>query len=233
MPRDKRYRSDIPTNAIEQVTKRHDNGSKESTEYFVDGESVGSRYWDDEEILCREIPCKNGIRHGKEYFWDFDGILDSVEPWFEDKPHGTARQWSPSGKLMGTYRMQHGTGIDLWWHQIDCTADGYDGPFYLSEVYYQRDGRPHGCRWLLNEDHTIFSEHHYYNSQPHGIEREWNNHNRMRRSFPRYWVNGTKVDKRRYLRAASNDETPPPYRESDNDPYRDFPEEIRPHLLKK
>ncbi len=125
--------------------------------------------------------------------------------------------------------MVHGTGIDLFWNPLE----GIDtAPFYLSEVHYMWDGRLHGYTWWLNEDQaSIWKEGHYIQGFLHGIEREWNEHGRLRRGFPRYFVKGDQIDKRQYLRAAAADPSLPIFRPEENSPLRTFPEEIRKHLL--
>ena len=173
---------------------------------------------------------KDGIRHGIEYDWRWDGILTAAEPWVNGKPHGIAKQWSQTGVLIGSYSMHHGTGIDLWWESLE-----YDGrlPFFLAEVHPMRDGKPHGFVWWLNEDQkSVFTEWHFVDGVKHGIFREWKD-NGLRRDSPQYFVGGVKVRKRQYIRAAASDESLPPFREHDNLPTRLFPPEIQKHLLKR
>src|SRR5262249_25510954 len=122
-----------------------------------------------------------------------------------------------------------GTGIDLFWNPL-CGREG--NPYYLSEVHYMRDGDWHGYTWWLDQDQaSVWVERHYVQGSLHGIEREWNQHGRLRRGLPRYFVNGIRIDKRQYLRAAAADPSLPRFRPEDNSPSRIFPEEIRKHLL--
>ncbi len=58
------------------------------------------------------------------------------------------------------------------------------------------------------------------------IERVWNLRGRLRRGYPKYWIHEVQVTKRRYVRAAQDDPTLPPFRENENRPGRKFPTEI-------
>jgi antitoxin component YwqK of YwqJK toxin-antitoxin module len=227
---DPRYKSSIPPSATERVVERYKDGDRQLARYFVDGQLVGSRFWDDDGYLSLERPCnKDGLTHGVEYSWYFDGVLTSAAPWVNGKPHGVAKQWSQSGKLVGSYKMTHGTGIDLFWNAI-CGVDA--AGYYLSEVHYMQDGQFHGYTWRFNDDRaSVWWEEHYVRGLRHGIERRWNEHGRLSRGFPRYFVDGKRVDKRKYLRAAAADPSLPRFRAKDNSPARKFPDEIRKHLL--
>jgi hypothetical protein len=49
--------------------------------------------------------------------WHDNGVLSS-ETFFEGNlEHGIARQWDRNGKLLGEYRMNHGTGISKKWYE--------------------------------------------------------------------------------------------------------------------
>ena len=83
---------------------------------------------------------------------------------------------SPEGRLIGTYRMHRGTGLDLWYRQRE------DGSIYLGEVHHLLEGRRHGFEWWINEDQeTVYIERHWREGQLHGIWREWNAAGRLRR----------------------------------------------------
>jgi hypothetical protein len=133
------------------------------------------------------------------------------------------KQWSAyNGRLIGSYKMNHGTGVDLW------RAETYSGrSVYLSEARYIREGKWHGFEWWLNEDQkTIHKENHFADNLQHGILREWNSEGRLKRGYPRYWVKDKTVSKRQYLRACTQDPNLPPFREADNLPLREFPTEV-------
>lgn len=132
-------------------------------------------------------------------------------------------QWSSyDGKVIGSYTMKRGTGIDLWKQE---TYPGHSA--YLSEARYIKDGNWHGFEWWLNEDQkTVQKENHFWENLQHGITREWNNQGRVKRGYPKYWVRNVRVTKRQYLKAQTKDPSLPPYREVDNLPRRRFPAEV-------
>jgi hypothetical protein len=146
---DDRYRSSIPPGVAERtVSEYRREGSAvwpRRTECLPGEEIVGERWYDEDGTLVEEIPLQHGKKHGVEYQWD-DGKLSSAEPYWEGKPHGTAIQWDRDGRLLGTYTMVHGTGLDVW------RGTREDGSIYVTEIRTLRDGLPHGFEWWLNED---------------------------------------------------------------------------------
>ena len=151
--------------------------------------------------------------------------LTSAEPFHEGLPHGVAKQFSANGRVIGTYTMVHGTGIDLW------RGEREDGSIYLAEVLYLRDGRRQGFEWWINDDQkTVYEERHWDEGLLHGIWREWNEAGRLRKGFPKYHLKGEQVTKRVYLKACAHDSTLPAFRIQDNRPARAFPREIRRKL---
>lgn len=219
----KHYRSSIPKAARERVLANHRMGRKKyRAEYLLNGEVVGVRQFDENGHLEFECPMRNGVAHGMLYDID-DGIVTFAEPYRNGLAHGTAKQWSHDGKLIGTYTMNHGTGLDLW--RVKCNWG--NGRVYLSEARYVKEGKWHGFEWWLDENQkSVHSEHHFWENLQHGIERQWNDQRRLRRGFPRYWVNNQQVTKRQYLRARAKDGNLPPFRKSDNRPRRKFPPEV-------
>ena len=45
------------------------------------------------------------------------GVLANEEPYQNGLLHGVCRQWSETGRLLGKYRMVHGTGVQRTWHE--------------------------------------------------------------------------------------------------------------------
>ena len=221
----RRFRSDIPPNVVEQTTRefRREGGAiyHRLTDCILDGEVVGRRAYSEEGQLVTESPLRNGLRHGREFQWDDDGTLLSIEPYVNGRVHGTAKQYGRRGKIIGTYELRHGTGYDIW------RQENEDGSIYISEIHTLRNGLPHGYEWwLTDKPHVVSHELHWHEGEYHGIERQWNLANKLRRGFPQYWINGSRVTKPKYLQAAKNDPTLPPFREKDNSPRRKFPLEI-------
>jgi hypothetical protein len=140
----------------------------------------------------------------------------------EGLEHGTARQWAEDGTLVGTYEMDHGSGLDLWW-----TSASEAGTWHLSEARNMLAGDRHGFEWWIDVDQRgADRESHFADGLEHGIQRDWNSAGRLRRGYPKYYVNGHRANKRQYLRAAKLDSSLPPFREEDNRPERQFPPEV-------
>lgn len=187
---------------------------------------MGFRYYDDHGRLQLETPMKDGKRHGREYTWDDDESLLSVEPYREGKCHGTAKQYGRDGRVVGTYKMVHGTRHDVWRNQFP------DGPVYVSEIHSMCGGSMHGYeRWLNVDQKSVHEEKHWREGKHHGIEREWNHRGKLSRGYPKYWNRDGAVTKRQYIAAACKDPRLPPFRLNDNSSKREFPPEIR-RLLK-
>jgi hypothetical protein len=221
----KHYRSSIPKAARERIVATFvDSPQKYKAAYILGGKLVGERYFHKTGELSYERPVKNGLTHGIVYRSDTPGKLLSAEPCFRGKLHGTARQWSNDGRLIGTYKMKHGTGIDLWWQESG------NGVPHLSEARYLKDGMWHGFEWWWLGSKELTQEAHFWNGKEHGIERRRNLQGRLHRGYPRYWINDERVSKRQYVHACTTDPTLPPFRERDNQPKRRFPAEIRVHL---
>ncbi len=191
----------------------------------MNGEIVGVRYFEESGELISETPIKNGLRHGTQYFFD-QGRLNFCEHFHKGLAHGTAKQWSETGELIGTYTMKHGTGLDLW----RCKRNWGHGPVQLSEARYLKDGMFHGFEWWLNDDlKSVHHETHFWKDQKHGIERVWNSEGRLKRGYPKYWARDNQVTKRQYSKECSKDAGLPRFCEKDNLPARKFPEEVAIH----
>jgi antitoxin component YwqK of YwqJK toxin-antitoxin module len=227
----KRVKSDIPFDATEvQVREYRQEGALlyfRVKECIRNGQVVGLRFYDQDGNLRKETPVKDGKRHGREYIWDEMGNLESVEPYRNGKIHGLAKQYGRNGKVIGTYRLVHGTGYDIW------RCENQDGSIRISEIFTVRDNALHGYEWWLNRDQrSVWHERYWQRGQYHGIERMWNENGRLKRGYPKYWINGQAVKKRVYLKAAQQDNTLPAYREKENRATRQFPPEIESLLSK-
>jgi hypothetical protein len=231
----KRPKSDIPQGVTEVEIQEFSQKFSQTggliyfrvMECILDGQVVGQRAYDGEGNLRVETPIKGGKAHGRHYIWNEMGGLESVEPFFEGKRHGLAKQYGRKGNVIGTYRFVHGTGFDIWrWEEGD-------GSVYISEVFSAKDGALDGYEWWLNTDQrSVWHERHWQQGKFHGIERMWNDKGRLKRGYPKYWILNKAVRKREYLNAAENDRTLPKFREKDNRPRRMFPAEIEKLLVK-
>ena len=135
--------------------------------------------------------------------------------------HGTAVQWADDGTVIGTYEMRRGTGLDVW----RCRSA--DGRVRVTEIHGMRDGKKHGFTWWIEDRTHPNHEEHFWEGHLHGIERMWNENDRLCRGYPRYWIRDEQVRKRKYLRASAQDESLPEYRVADQLPTRRFPMGIR------
>lgn len=61
---------------------------------------------------------RHGRRHGLARCWHKNGVLSDENPYLNGLPHGVSRQWDDTGKLLGQYRMVHGTGVQRVWHEL-------------------------------------------------------------------------------------------------------------------
>ena len=101
----------------------------------------------------QEVPLRNGHRHGVIRTWHRNGVLASAEAFTNDLPHGLCRQWDESGRLLGWYKMVHGTGIQRRWHdngklQVEVSTVG--GRFYGRNRIWLRDGTLISENFCLN-----------------------------------------------------------------------------------
>lgn len=141
----KRPKSDIPPDVSEREIREYREQGQliyfRVTECILNGQVVGQRAYDSDGNLRVETPLKNGNKHGHEYIWDEQGVLESVEPYVEGQLHGLAKQCNRRGKIIGTYRFVHGTGYDIWRYE---RADGSIG---ISEIFSVHRSVLHGYEW--------------------------------------------------------------------------------------
>ena len=93
--------------------------------------------------LRERVPLRRGRRHGVVQVWHKNGIRASEEPYQNGLLHGVCRQWDESGRLLGKYRMVHGTGIQREWHdngQLQLEVSTVRGEFSGRNRTWLRDG---------------------------------------------------------------------------------------------
>jgi hypothetical protein len=213
----------IPDDAEEKVIRHGENGKKEAAVYLVDGKEIGFRVWDN-DIVGMEYQVQNGVLHGYYRTWDSDGQLIEEATYIEGKEHGETVQYQ-NGVQIGSYIMDHGTGLDLW----------YNSPNVLAEEREYINGERHGYeRWWSGDNQTVYIEEHYQHGIEHGIFRHWSikHSSKLSRGYPQYYIKGQRVDKRKYIRASRNDPTLPPFREEDNLPFRKLPDSVLQNTTK-
>ena len=221
------YRSSIPSDAVERVIKRYANGSKCVCHYFKNRKKVGVRFFDENGSMELEQGFKNGRVHGNHYEW-ISGKLVFFEKIKNGLAHGTAKQWSSeTGKLIGSFKINNGNGIDLWWQE-------WSGKPHLSEAIFLKNGRPHGVELGLNVNQkSVFYERHWFDGEWHGIHRSWKNARTLHKGFPKFFISNKQVTKTKYLKACEDDPTLPKYNIRDDHWFRKFPSSLKPHLKRK
>jgi antitoxin component YwqK of YwqJK toxin-antitoxin module len=214
--KNKNYRTSIPTGAIEVVEKHFEGGAKDSAFFFLGGEKVGFRMWNENGVLEFEYGIKNGLKHGREYCFQ-DGRPYEVTPYRNGTIHGVGKQWWADGELQITYKLINGTGVDLWCDDKGALSEEHYYPKH-AELGYYRD-------WT-GDDKTICEEYYFFPGKGyHGVWRRWNKSGRMRRGFPQFYVNDKRVTKRHYQDACTNDDDLPTCRPEEDEPYRALPPE--------
>ena len=212
------YRSSIPKSAIEVVEKTFDCGAKKSAFFFLNGDKVGYRLWNESGKLEFEYGMRDGKKHGREYCFFEDGQPYEVTPYNNGRIHGTGKQWSDDGEVVITYKLINGTGLDLW-----C---GHPNDTLSEEHYYPKKGELGYHREWHYDEKTIWQEYYFSPGEGyHGIWREWNKKGKLRRGFPQYYVNNSRVTKRQYLKAFEMNGALPPYRPEEDRPFRKLPPE--------
>lgn len=210
------YRSDIPSDAIEEVIERYPSGARKTSRYSDRGQVVGARGFLEFGLLELETPRHNGLRHGTEYQWDDTGKLRSAIPYRHGLEHGTTRQWGPDGELIGSYSMRDGTGVDVWRDIAE------DGSIYISEVRHFQHGERDGVEWFISHDHLVVREMTYRAGVEHGILREWEADGRLSPGCPAFFVQGSVVTLAEYQQHADGDASLPEYRSDDDEARRVF-----------
>ncbi len=196
----------LPEKAVEEVQKFYKGGAKLRAYYRLNGEVIWFREWNPQGVLIVENGLKDGYRHGPYRSYHNNGQLNEERFYVNNVEHGIARQYDYDGKLIGSYSMHFGTGVDLWYQEKGV----------LSEEREYVDGAVHGFeRWYFMDGKTLFQESHFKQGIEHGIFRDWNSKGGMCRGYPRYFVNGQRVTKRQYLKACETDDSLPRFREID------------------
>jgi MORN repeat protein len=106
------------------------------------------RYYYPNGQLRGECSLENGKLVGTTRKWHDNSVLSWESPFSEGLQHGVIRQWNREGKLLGEYRMDHGTGISKSWY-----ANGQ-----LENEAASVHGRLHGRFRCWLEDGELISE---------------------------------------------------------------------------
>jgi hypothetical protein len=93
--------------------------------------------------LREQVPVRNGRRHGVARIWHKNGKRASEEPYENGLLHGVCRHWNEAGRLVGEYRMIHGTGLQRDWHdngKLQIEVSTVHGEFCGRNRIWLRDG---------------------------------------------------------------------------------------------
>jgi hypothetical protein len=221
----KSVQSGMPRDVTEKPVRRDEADPDQGDQIvncFVAGKFVGRRVYNHEAILVLETPMKDGLKHGREITWDDNGKLLLIEPYVNGKIHGTAKQYGRNGKVIGKYKLKHGTGFDIWRQEDERNR------VFVSEIHSLKGGVPDGYEWwFASFEQNLLHERHWRTGKLHGIERLWNSKGKLRRGYPKFYVADEAVPKQKYIRMTLIDKSLPDFQEKDNLPYRKLPSEIR------
>lgn len=120
-----------------------------------------------------------GQYHGTVRTWHKNGKLASQETYRNGLCHGVAKQWDDQGRLLGSCRMNQGTGISCHWHQ--------NGKL-LSETSLYRGTFTGLCRSWIG-DGTLVSKTWYLDNQK-VTNRRYEAARARNKKFPRIKENG-------------------------------------------
>jgi len=105
-------------------------------------------------IVALEERYRNGKLHGKRRMWHRNGQLAEEDSYCHGLRHGLSRQWSASGRLLGSFHMDHGTGVQQTWHengQLNVEFTTVAGKFCGRNRMWLRDGT------LISDEVLLFN----------------------------------------------------------------------------
>src|SRR5690242_1463984 len=84
------------------------------------------------QVVAVEETFLDSKLHGRRRTWHRNGQLATKEFYRNGLLHGNVCQWDENGKLLGSFRMEHGTGTQKAWHdngQVNLEFSTVDGSF--------------------------------------------------------------------------------------------------------
>jgi len=90
--------------------------------------------------------------HGRRRIWHRNGRLATEEFYRDGRLHGLCRQWNENGRLLGSFRMENGTGTQKSWHdngRLNQEFTTVEGEFCGRSRLWLRDGTLISDRVLL------------------------------------------------------------------------------------
>ncbi len=159
------------------------NGPKLTTE-LEDGKKNGLevRWWDAAGAKESAVEYRDGKRHGTFKAWHENGILAEAGTYSEDRPHGEWAQWNQEGKLLGRFKMIHGSGSMVRWHE--------NGKMSWRREY--KDGQLDGLVEGWEEDGTKTLEGNYRAGKKDGTWKYWSPSGELERR--EQYRDGTRLD---------------------------------------
>ncbi len=79
-------------------------------------EAIINRAYDRSGAVRREEPYVHGVLHGTLRMYHSNGNLASEEIYAAGRLNGLCRQWAWDGRLLGSYRVENGTGTQCSWY---------------------------------------------------------------------------------------------------------------------
>jgi len=94
-------------------------------------------------VVAVEENLRGQTLHGRRRTWHRNAKLATEEFYFDGLLHGVVRQWNEKGRLLGSFRMEHGTGTQKSWHdngQLNQELATIAGEFCGRSRMWLRDG---------------------------------------------------------------------------------------------
>lgn len=177
---------------------------------------LGRLIWSRGGRLMHEQPLDaQGRAHGIEVERDDAGAIVWCAAWVHGSMHGPLMHFDERGVPVLVTQFVRGQGTDLW---MNCGQ--------ISEVRELLDGVPHGLvRW--GDPRRPCEEGYFVRGRRHGIFREWESDGTLRKGFPRYYLEDTRVSRRAYELARTEDSSLRPCVAREDSNYRVMPPAVR------
>jgi hypothetical protein len=114
-------------------------------------------------VVAVEENLRGQSLHGRRRTWHRNGKLATEEFYFDGLLHGVVRQWNEKGRLLGSFRMEHGTGTQKSWHdngQLNQEFATIAGEFCARSRMWLRDGTLISDRVVLSGHPVTRDEYH-------------------------------------------------------------------------
>jgi antitoxin component YwqK of YwqJK toxin-antitoxin module len=143
----------------------YENGNKSSEMQYAEGQVHGViSDWYENGTLRSRSEYDKGQPHGLHIYFHDNGNKRTERVYSRGQLDGTCRQWTASGKLLGTFDMKAGTGTMIEW---------WDNGAKMMEME-QTGGSPTGRYTMWHENGRKQSEGRYSEYSPTGEWTYWN-----------------------------------------------------------